>query len=106
MPDPASRHQPEDVHGSSEVIDPSSYMWRDIAWRGRPWEEAVLYELHIGAFTPEGTFRAAIDRLDHLVSLGVTAIEIMPIADFPGRWNWGYDGVLPYAPDADYGRPG
>ena len=105
VPDPASRHQPEDVHGLSEVIDPSSYAWRDIAWRGRPWEEAVLYELHIGAFTPEGTFRAAIDRLDHLVSLGVTAIELMPIADFPGRWNWGYDGVLPYAPDANYGRP-
>jgi hypothetical protein len=89
VPDPASRHQPEDLHGLSEVIDPSSYAWRDIAWRGRPWEEAVLYELHIGAFTPEGTFRAAIDRLDHLVSLGVTAIELMPIADFPGRWNWG-----------------
>jgi malto-oligosyltrehalose trehalohydrolase/4-alpha-glucanotransferase len=105
VPDPASRHQPEDVHGASEVIDPSAYAWRDTAWRGRPWEEAVLYELHIGAFTPEGTFRAAIDRLDHLVSLGVTAIEIMPVADFPGRWNWGYDGVLPYAPDASYGRP-
>ena len=75
------------------------------AGSGRPWEEAVVYELHIGAFTPEGTFRAAIGKLDHLVALGVTAIEIMPIGDFPGRRNWGYDGVLPYAPDASYGRP-
>ncbi|MFC7478602.1 malto-oligosyltrehalose trehalohydrolase [Dankookia sp. GCM10030260] len=105
VPDPASRHQPEDVHGPSEVIDPAAHAWRDTDWRGRPWEEAVIYELHIGAFTPEGTFRATINRLDHLVSLGVTAIQIMPVADFPGRWNWGYDGVLPYAPDASYGRP-
>ncbi|TCH98424.1 malto-oligosyltrehalose trehalohydrolase [Roseococcus sp. SYP-B2431] len=104
-PDPASRYQPEDVHGPSEVIDPASYAWRDAGWKGRPWEEAVIYELHIGAFTPEGSFRAAIGKLDHLVELGVTAIEIMPIADFPGRRNWGYDGVLPYAPDASYGRP-
>jgi malto-oligosyltrehalose trehalohydrolase/4-alpha-glucanotransferase len=93
------------VHGPSEVIDPAAYAWRDTGWRGRPWEEAIVYELHVGAFTPEGTFRAAIDRLDHLVSLGVTAIQIMPVADFPGRWNWGYDGVLPYAPDSSYGRP-
>src|SRR5690606_472710 len=73
--------------------------------RGRRLEELVIYELHVGAFTPEGTFRAAIDRLDHLVELGVTAIEIMPVADFPGTRNWGYDGVLPYAPDGAYGRP-
>jgi malto-oligosyltrehalose trehalohydrolase len=106
VPDPASRHQPEDVHGPSEVVDPAAHAWRDGAWKGRPWEEAVLYELHVGAFTPDGTFRAVIGRLDHLVSVGVTAIELMPIADFPGRWNWGYDGVLPYAPDASYGRPG
>jgi malto-oligosyltrehalose trehalohydrolase/4-alpha-glucanotransferase len=105
VPDPASRHQPEDVHGPSEVIDPAAYRWRDSAWRGRPWHEAVVYELHIGTFTPEGTFEAAISKLDHLVSLGITAIEIMPINDFPGRRNWGYDGVLPYAPDATYGRP-
>ena len=104
-PDPASRYQPEDVHGPSEVIDPAAYVWRDAGWSGRPWEEAVVYELHIGAFTPEGTFRAAIGKLDHLVALGVTAIEIMPIGDFPGRRNWGYDGVLPYAPDSAYGRP-
>ncbi len=105
VPDPASRYQPEDVHGPSEVVDPAAYAWRDAGWSGRPWHEAVVYELHIGAFTPEGTFRAAIGKLDHLVALGVTAIEIMPIGDFPGRRNWGYDGVLPYAPDSSYGRP-
>jgi malto-oligosyltrehalose trehalohydrolase/4-alpha-glucanotransferase len=103
--DPASRHQPSDVHGPSEVIDPRSYVWGDEKWRGRPWEEAVIYELHIGAFTPAGTFHAAVDKLDHLVALGVTAIEIMPVADFPGARNWGYDGVLPFAPDGSYGRP-
>ena len=105
VPDPASRFQPQDVHGPSEVIDPAAYRWTDQGWRGRPWHEAVLYELHVGAFTEEGTFRAAINRLDHLAGLGVTALEIMPVADFPGRWNWGYDGVLPYAPDSSYGRP-
>ncbi len=105
VPDPASRHQPGDVHGPSEVIDPTVYRWADAAWTGRPWHETVLYELHVGTFTEEGTFRAAIDRLDHLVELGVTAIELMPVADFPGTRNWGYDGVLPYAPDAAYGRP-
>ncbi|HJU17892.1 MAG TPA: malto-oligosyltrehalose trehalohydrolase [Stellaceae bacterium] len=105
VPDPASRFQPEDVHGPSEVIDPCAYPWRDRAWTGRPWEEAVVYEMHIGAFTPEGTFRAATAKLDHLADLGVTALEIMPIADFPGRRNWGYDGALLYAPDSSYGRP-
>ncbi len=105
VPDPASRFQPRDVHGPSEVIDAASYRWTDQGWRGRAWHEAVIYELHIGAFTEEGTFRAAIERLDHLAHLGVTALEIMPVADFPGRWNWGYDGVLLYAPDASYGRP-
>lgn len=105
VPDPASRFQPQDVHGPSELIDPTRYVWRDQAWRGRPWNESVLYELHIGAFTAAGTFAAAIERLDHLVRLGVTAIEIMPVADFPGRRNWGYDGVLPFAPDSSYGRP-
>ncbi|MFL7901909.1 malto-oligosyltrehalose trehalohydrolase [Azospirillum argentinense] len=105
VPDPASRHQPEDVHGPSEVIDPTVFRWSDAAWTGRPWHETVLYELHVGTFTEEGTFRAAIDKLDHLVELGVTAIELLPVADFPGARNWGYDGVLPYAPDAAYGRP-
>ncbi|WP_235031650.1 malto-oligosyltrehalose trehalohydrolase [Geminicoccus flavidas] len=105
VPDPASRYQPEDVHGPSEVIDPTTYDWQDKGWLSRPWHEAVVYELHVGTFTPEGTFRAAIDKFDHLVALGITAIEIMPIADFPGKRNWGYDGVLPYAPDSTYGRP-
>lgn len=105
VPDPVSRYQPEDVHGPSEVVNPASYSWRDGDWRGRPWEEAVVYELHIGAFTPEGTFAAAISKLEHLATLGVTAIQLMPVSDFPGRRNWGYDGVLPYAPDGSYGRP-
>ncbi|MCB8878792.1 malto-oligosyltrehalose trehalohydrolase [Acidisoma cellulosilytica] len=105
VPDPASRFQPQDVHGPSEVIDPEAYDWQDGSWRGRDWAEAVIYELHIGTFTPEGSFRAAIARLDHLADLGVTVIEIMPVADFPGQRNWGYDGVLPFAPDSSYGRP-
>jgi malto-oligosyltrehalose trehalohydrolase len=105
VPDPASRFQPHDVHGPSEVIDPRAYEWQDADWRGRPWSEAVIYEIHVGTFTLAGTFLAAIGKLDHLVRLGVTAIEIMPISDFPGARNWGYDGVLPYAPDSAYGRP-
>jgi maltooligosyltrehalose trehalohydrolase len=105
VPDPASRFQPADVHGPSEVIDQSAYRWRDREWRGRPWDEAVVYELHVGCFTPEGTFRAAREKLPYLAELGVTAIELMPIGDFPGARNWGYDGVLPYAPDSTYGRP-
>ncbi|MBX4926660.1 malto-oligosyltrehalose trehalohydrolase [Rhizobium binae] len=105
VPDPASRFQPQDVHGPSEVVDLSSYRWNSSEWTGRPWEEMVIYELHVGCFTAQGTFRAAIDRLDHLHELGVTALQIMPVSDFPGRYNWGYDGVLPYAPDSSYGRP-
>lgn len=105
VPDPASRFQPQDVHGPSEVIAPDGYDWQDADWRGRPWAEAVIYELHIGTFTAEGTFRAAIGKLDHLAGLGVTVIEIMPVSDFPGTRNWGYDGVLPFAPDSSYGRP-
>jgi malto-oligosyltrehalose trehalohydrolase/4-alpha-glucanotransferase len=103
--DPASRFQPEDVMGPSEVVDPLAYGWSDAAWGGRPWHETVLYEIHVGAFTPEGTFRAAIGKLGHLRDLGVTAVELMPVADFAGRRNWGYDGVLPFAPDSAYGRP-
>lgn len=102
--DPASHFQPEDVAGASEVID-HAYAWQAADWKGRPWEEAVFLETHVGMFTPEGTYRAMIDRLDHLVETGITALELMPLADFPGRWNWGYDGVLLYAPDAGYGRP-
>ncbi len=103
VPDPASRFQPEGVHGPSEVVAP--FATPAGAWPGLPWEEVVLYELHIGTFTPEGTFRAAIARLPHLAGLGVTALEIMPVSAFPGERNWGYDGVLPFAPAAAYGRP-
>ena len=103
--DPASRYQPDDVNGPSEVVDPRRYRWHDAAWHGRPWEEAVLYELHVGAFTPEGTFRSAMGKLDHLAGIGVTAIELMALADFPGTRNWGYDTIAMYAPAASYGRP-
>lgn len=105
VPDPASRCNPDDVHASSMVVDPEAFEWSDEDWRGRPWEEAVIYELHVGAFSAEGTFAAVAERLDHLVDLGATCVELMPIADFPGRRNWGYDGVLPFAPDASYGHP-
>jgi len=105
VPDPASRFQPSDVDGPSELIDPESFDWPDAAWRGRPWHEAVIYELHVGAFTREGTFAAAGTDLARLAALGVTAIELMPLADFAGKRNWGYDGVLPFAPDSRYGTP-
>lgn len=105
VPDPASRHNPDDVHGASLLTDPLAFDWPDAGWRGRPWHEAVVYELHLGCFTPAGSFSAAIDRLDDLVALGITAIELMPVADFPGRRGWGYDGVLPFAPESGYGTP-
>ncbi|MDB5615643.1 MAG: treZ, partial [Devosia sp.] len=105
FPDSASLFQPQDVHGPSEVIDLQSNPWRADTWKGRPWEEMVIYEMHIGTFTSEGSFLSAIDRLDHLAQLGVTAIQIMPLSDFRGAFNWGYDGVMPYAPDSSYGRP-
>ncbi|AWN39288.1 malto-oligosyltrehalose trehalohydrolase [Methylobacterium durans] len=105
VPDPASRFQPDDVSGLSEVIDPNSFSWTDSAWTGRPFEEAVIYELHVGTATPEGTYAGLEKRLEDLRDLGVTAIELLPVADFKGSRNWGYDGVLPYAPDAAYGRP-
>ncbi len=103
VPDPASRHQPEGAHGPSEVIAPLAHPWTDGAWWGRPWRETVLYEAHAGAFA--NGFDGARRRLDHVAKLGATAIELLPIADFPGRRNWGYDGVLPYAPAGAYGRP-
>jgi maltooligosyltrehalose trehalohydrolase len=105
VPDPASRCNPDGVHGPSRIVDPDAYRWHDGGWRGRPWHEAVIYELHVGAFTTAGTFAAAIERLDELAALGVTAIELMPVAAFSGRHGWGYDGVLPFAPHAGYGRP-
>ena len=94
VPDPASRFQPEDVAGPSEVIEASAYAWQVDNCRGRPWSEIVLYELHVGTFTPEGTFSAAAAKLDHLVELGITAVELMSISDFAGTRNWGYDAVL------------
>lgn len=103
-PDPASRAQAGDVDGPSLVVDPLAYEWRAAEWSGRPWEEAVLYELHAGAFGGEG-FDGLRRRLDHFVALGVTAVELMPVADFPGTRGWGYDGVLPFAPEASYGSP-
>ncbi|MBR0697608.1 malto-oligosyltrehalose trehalohydrolase [Bradyrhizobium lablabi] len=105
VPDPASAFQPDDVSGPSEVIDHAAFRWRAADWRGRPWHEAVILEAHVGTFTAEGTYRAMIDRLDHLVETGITALELMPLADFAGKRNWGYDGVLWYAPDSAYGRP-
>jgi maltooligosyltrehalose trehalohydrolase len=102
LADPASRAQPDGVHGDSEIVAPD-FAWLDTAWPGRPLAEYVIYELHVGTFTPEGTFTAAISRLDDLVELGITAIELMPVAEFPGGRNWGYDGVFPYAAQSTYG---
>jgi maltooligosyltrehalose trehalohydrolase len=104
VPDPASRFQPQDIHGPSEVIEPRAFPWSS-HWKGRAWEEAVIYELHVGTFSPSGLYSGVQERIDYLVDLGVTALELMPVSDFPGRRNWGYDGVLPYAPDSSYGRP-
>ncbi len=105
VPDPASRYQPEDVHGASVIVDPAAFEWDDAAWRGRPWEETVLYELHVGTFTQQGTYAAAAEKLSYLAGLGVTAVELMPLAEAPGGHNWGYDGVKLFAPEAQYGTP-
>lgn len=105
VPDPASDFQPEDVFGPSEVIEHAAYRWRASDWRGRPWQEAVIIEAHVGTFTPDGSHRAMIEKLDHLVQTGITALELLPLADFAGSRNWGYDGVLWYAPDSAYGSP-
>jgi maltooligosyltrehalose trehalohydrolase len=104
-PDPASRFQPEGVHGPSQVVEWTRYAWTDSAWRGVRFEDLVLYELHVGTFSPPGTFAGVIDQLPHLVELGVSAIELMPVAAFAGRRNWGYDGAALYAPACTYGRP-
>jgi len=102
VPDPASRAQSGDVHGPSIVVDPASYKWRNAYWRGRPWEDAILYELHAGVL---GGFAGIARELPRLAALGITAVELMPIAEFPGARNWGYDGVLPFAPESSYGTP-
>ena len=104
-PDPVSRHQPEGPHGPSAIVDPSIFAWTDSGWRGVRREGQVLYELHVGTFTPEGTWASAMARLPHLVDVGITVIQMMPVADFPGRWGWGYDGVNLYAPTRLYGTP-
>lgn len=104
-PDPASRAQPDGVHGPSMVVDPGPFPWSDAAWPGLALRDLVLYELHVGTFSPEGTFAGAAARLPALAELGVTAVELMPVADFPGRWSWGYDGVSLYAPAHRYGPP-
>lgn len=105
VPDPASRFQPEGVPGAGEILDPDSFTWRESGWRGREWQEAVIYEMHVGTFTREGTYAAAISRLDELAKLGITAIELLPLNTFSGKQGWGYDGVLLYAPHPAYGRP-
>ena len=105
FPDPASRFQPYGVHGVSEVVDPYAYEWQDEGWQGVPHKDLVFYELHVGTFTPEGSFEAARQKLSHLKQLGITALELMPLADFPGRWNWGYDVAALFAPARCYGRP-
>jgi malto-oligosyltrehalose trehalohydrolase len=105
VPDPASRWNPDGPHADSVLVDPAAYEWSDAAWHGRPWHEVVLYELHVGCFTEAGTWDAARARLAALRELGITALQIMPVADWPGRFGWGYDGVLPFAPFHGYGEP-
>ncbi|MGP1394692.1 MAG: malto-oligosyltrehalose trehalohydrolase [Inquilinaceae bacterium] len=103
--DPASRFQPDGVHGASQVVDPAAFSWRQPHWNGRPWTETVFYEAHVGTFDPDGTYDGVRRRLDHLTDLGITALELMPLAAFSGQRGWGYDGVLPFAPAAPYGSP-
>ena len=105
LPDPASRYQPEGVHGPSVIVDPSIFEWHDSDWIGIAMQDAVFYELHVGTFTPDGTYAAAATKLPYLKDLGVTAVELMPLADFAGTRNWGYDGVAPFAPAHCYGKP-
>ncbi|MDD2852661.1 MAG: malto-oligosyltrehalose trehalohydrolase [Desulfuromonadaceae bacterium] len=104
-PDPASHYQPNGVHGPSQIVDNHAFHWSDNAWSGIPLEQYIIYELHVGTFTPNGTFDSVISRLDYLCDLGITAVELMPVAQFPGERNWGYDGVYPFAPQNSYGGP-
>jgi maltooligosyltrehalose trehalohydrolase len=105
VPDPRSQFQPYGLHGPSRLVDHSSFAWSDDNWQPKPLSSAIIYELHVGTFTPEGTFRSTIERLDHLVSLGITDVELMPVNEFSGPWGWGYDGVDLYAPHHTYGTP-
>jgi maltooligosyltrehalose trehalohydrolase len=104
-PDPASPHQPHGIHGASRVVD-HAFAWEDGDWRGIPLKDMVIYEVHTGTFTPEGTFGATIGRLDELAAFGVNALEIMPVGQFPGERGWGYEGVYPFAVQESYGGPG
>ena len=104
-PDPVSRSQPDGVHGASAVVDPAAFNWRDTGWKGVAMADLVIYELHVGTFTEAGTFAGVAERLPYLRDLGVTAVELMPVAEFPGARNWGYDGVHPFAPHRAYGGP-
>jgi maltooligosyltrehalose trehalohydrolase len=105
LPDPASRYQPDGVHGPSTVVDPRAFQWTDQAWGGLPLEDYVFYEIHVGTYTAAGTFDAVISHLGQLRELGIRAVEVMPVAQFPGGHNWGYDGVCPFAPHSSYGGP-
>jgi maltooligosyltrehalose trehalohydrolase len=105
IPDPASRFQPHGVIGPSQVIDPRAYEWNDPAWIGRPWAETVLYEAHVGTATTEGTYASFARRIDQLAAIGITAVELLPVSQWRGDRNWGYDGVLPFAPASAYGAP-
>src|SRR3954451_21876767 len=104
-PDPASRYHPDGVHAPSAVVDPLAFGWADGDWRGRPWTEAIIMEVHVGTATAEGTFAALTEKLEHWRDLGITAIELMPLSDCPGTRNWGYDGVAHFAPNASSGSP-
>ena len=105
VPDPVSRFLPEGVHGPTEIVDPTAFRWTDASWKGMALRDYILYELHVGTFTPEGTFAGVIRRLEYLKRLGITVLELMPVAAFPGRRNWGYDGASPYAVQSSYGGP-
>ena len=105
VPDPASRFQPEGVHGPSEVVDLNQFQWTDQNWQGRTLERSIFYEIHVGTYTAQGTFDALIPHIPELVELGITTVELMPVAQFPGSRNWGYDGVYPFAPQNSYGGP-
>ncbi|HKQ39432.1 MAG TPA: alpha-amylase family glycosyl hydrolase, partial [Verrucomicrobiae bacterium] len=104
FPDPASRFQPEGPHGPSQVVDPAAFKWTDSNWKGVP-KSQVIYEMHIGTFSKEGTYRGAMEHLPKLIDVGITTLEVMPVADFPGRFGWGYDGVNLFAPTRLYGNP-
>src|SRR5262245_18572025 len=105
VPDPVSRLLPEGVHGPTEIVDPQKFIWTDAQWRGLALDDYIIYELHIGTFTPQGTLDAAAEKLPYLKRLGISVVELMPVSAFPGVRNWGYDGVSPYSVHAAYGGP-